>query len=100
MILVMLAEPKEPGTSRKGSGLTPKRKWGWMGWVMAQDTNDISYASGSQRASDVTQGKRMKPKKKVVSDGVGERPGGTRLSFLHPTPDGQDARDPQRVEDA
>ena len=66
---------------------------------MAQDT-DISHASGCKRARDVTQGKQMNPKKKMGSDGVGEGPGGTRLSFLHPTPDGQNAQDPQRVQDA
>ena len=67
---------------------------------MAQDTNDISHARGSQRAKDVTQGKQMNPEKKVGSDGVGEGPDGTRLSFLHPTPDGQDALDPQGAENA
>ena len=67
---------------------------------MAQDTSDICHASGSQGARDVTPVKRINPKKKVGSDGVGEGPGGTRLSFLHPTPDGQDALDPQGAQDA
>ena len=58
---------------------------------MAQDTNDISHASGSQGAKDVTPVKRINPKKKVGSDGVSEGPGGTRLSFLHPKQHGQDA---------
>ena len=50
---------------------------------MAQNANDINHPSGSQRVRDVTQGKQINPKMKVGSAGVGEGPGGTRLSSLH-----------------